>query len=183
MKNKIVFIPGWMDTVKNRVDFDGLDIWLDDVDIDSEIDSEYVVGHSLGANWALLNWMKNKNIKLILFAPLVANKNIFIWFWRWRQFLTEEGTDMNQERMKCYWHFIRDFRLLWLLLNSNLEHVLDVIPKDSITIIRGKNDQFFCDDEEAALIRNKGIKIIELDNVGHNWNDIVRKETQRIIDN
>jgi hypothetical protein len=76
MKNKIIFIPGWMDTVENRVDWPGLDIWKEKINPEIEIDSEYVVGHSAGANWDLLNWHKNRNTKLILVAPVIPKRNL-----------------------------------------------------------------------------------------------------------
>jgi len=33
MKNKIIFIPGWMDTVENLVNWPGINIWKEKANI------------------------------------------------------------------------------------------------------------------------------------------------------
>ena len=183
MKNKIIFIPGWMDTVANRVDFPGLDIWLKDIDIEERIDAEYVVGHSAGANWALLNWEKNKNTKLILFGPGISQRTLFDWLIRLIKFWFTEGTKINRERIKTLRHPIRALSLIIKLLRIDLMKIIYSVPEKDIIIIRGKDDKYLFDEKTANELKSSGIRTIKLDGVGHNWHEKVDEEIKKIINN
>lgn len=168
---KKIFIPGWMDTADNRVDFKGWEIWKNKIDPGEKIDAEYVIGHSLGANFALINWERNKNTKLILIGPLVPKRNIFSWFFRWIEFLFGEGTSISKKRLATFSHFISGAIQCFLLLSKNLMQIIDAVPKDSLVIIRGKSDKYFFCEDTANRLREKGVRIVEVEDAGHGWND------------
>ena len=182
MKNKKAYIPGWFDTVNNRVDYYGLDIWKEKIDPESKIDAEYVIGHSLGANFALLNWDINKNAKLILTNPAIGKKSITQWFLRWIKFIFSEGPDMNKKRARSFLNFFYNCKLCYKLLKIDLEKIIKKIPKENIVVIRGKNDNFFCNSEVCNFLREEGIKIIEIDEVGHHWDNKMSEEINKLIE-
>jgi len=54
------------------------------------------------------------------------------------------------------------------------------IKNDGITVIRGKNDKYFCDGLAIEFLKSKGIKIVEIDG-GHNWNEEMEKMMNNLI--
>jgi hypothetical protein len=181
MKNKIIFIPGWMDTVENLVSWPGLDIWKKKIDISQRIDAEYVVGYSIGANWALVNWKKNRNIKLILISPLIPKRKVRYWFFRWVKHEIFEGSKITVRRSKCFPHIFHGIYNLVKLMSVDPILIIEEIPKDNLIIVKGKKDNHFFDDEAVGIIREKEIRLIELDGVGHNWNERIVLEVEKII--
>jgi predicted alpha/beta hydrolase family esterase len=160
-----------MDTAENRVDFPGWEIWKKKIDPAQKIDAEYIIGHSLGANFALINWERNKNTKLILTGPLVPKRNIFSWLFSWIGFLFSEGTSISRKRLATFPHFISGMAQCFLLLSKDSMKIIDVVPKDSLVIIRGKNDKYFFCEDTANSLREKGVRIIEVEDAGHGWNE------------
>lgn len=63
--------------------FGGVDIWEEKADWRKRIDADVVVGHSLGANFALPNWRRNKNTKLVPVNPLVPKRTKMERVKRW----------------------------------------------------------------------------------------------------
>jgi hypothetical protein len=142
-KHKKLFIPGWMDTVKNRVNYDGIDIWKKDFNLKQKIDAQYLIGHSAGANYAVLNWQNNKDAKLILVNPSIPYRNIFIWFFIMVRFWIFEGTKLNSERMKCFKYLISSMFNLSKLLKIDLMPIVFEMPKENLIIIRGEKMIFY----------------------------------------
>lgn len=181
MKYEKVYIPGWFDTVENRVDYYGLDIWKEKINPETKIDAEYVIGHSLGANFALLNWSINKNTKLILTNPIIGKKNIADWFLRWLRFIFCEGADINGKRWQSLPHFFNNFKLCFKLIRVDSEKIIKEVTKENIIVIRGKNDNFFCDNETRDFLKKEGIKVIEIDEVGHHWDNRMNEEIEKLF--
>ncbi len=181
-KFKKIFIPGWMDTVHNRVDFDGVDIWKNDFDPDQKIDAEYIVAHSAGANYALLNWKNNKNAKLILIGPAIPRRDFFVWIYRIIKFWFFEGTNFNKERKECFKYCFSNISKIKKILSRDVTSIIFEIPKSDLTIIRGKEDRFIFDDMIARQLIAQGVNVIEIAGAGHHWNDRFREEVDRIIE-
>lgn len=181
MKNKIVFIPGWMDTVENLVNWPGVNIWKEKTDINQKIEAEYVVGYSTGANWALLNWHKNRNTKLILVMPLVPKRKVWNWFFRWLKHEILERSKITKERSSCFPYIIQGTINLIKLMKIDPISIISEISKEDLIIIKGKKDDYFFDGEAAKIIREKNIRLIELEEVGHNWNEKIILEIEKIV--
>ena len=181
MNKKVVFVPGWMDTAKNRVDFDGIDVWKENLPLNQKIEAEHIIGHSAGANYALFNWRNNKNSKLILVNPAIARRGIFKWLFRMVGFWIFEGTSLSKERIKSFKHFFSLVPKIIKLLKVDLIPIIFEIPRENLTIIRGKNDRFMFDQKIAGELKTKGIKIIEIEEAGHHWNKKIREEIDKII--
>ncbi len=178
---KKIFVPGWIDTADNHVDYPGLEIWKKKINPNDKIEAEYVVGHSLGANFALLNWEKNKNTKLILVGPLLPKRNIFSWLICWLKFLFTEGTFLNKKRLTTFPHFVSGIRLNLSLLSEDLMETFDRIPHENVIIIRGKEDKYFFNKKTADALKAKSIKIIEVEKAGHGWNKKFNEEIDKLI--
>lgn len=178
---KKIFIPGWFDSVENRVDYEGLDIWIKKINFSRRIEAEYVIGHSLGANYALLNWEKNKNTKLILVNPVVFHGSIPEYFCRWIKFLSGEGTRLGKKRLKCFFHPYLGIKQGLDLINKDYNKIIEQIPKNDILVIRGKEDKYFFDEKEAEKIKEKGIRVIEIGGVGHGWSKKFDEEINKNI--
>jgi hypothetical protein len=180
-KYKKIFIPGWIDTVKNRVDFDGIDIWKKSFDLNQKVNTEYLIGHSAGANWALLVWQNNREAKLILVNPVIPKRNIFSWFYRMIKFWIFEGTKISRERMKCFRYFFSSIPKIIKLLKVDLMPIIFEMPKENLIIIKGKHDDFIFDSKISNELKSKNINVIEIKEVGHNWSKKMEEEINRII--
>lgn len=178
--SKFVFIPGWMSAGKIYGYENSLDIWTENIDPKNKIEAEYVVAHSAGALFALLNWDANKNTKLILLGPMVPKRSAFGWLLRWGKFILTEGTHMPFARVKLFPHFISGTLCLLRLIKFDSFSILYNIPKENVVVIRGKQDNYLCDDGVASLLKERSIPIIEVDGLGHDWNDKASKLIEKI---
>jgi len=181
MKNKIIFIPGWMQTLGTYEKYEGLEIWKGKMDYKEKIDTEYVIGHSLGANFVVLNQCENKNTKIILINPLLPRRNIFNWIWRYIKTRRKEGFYSGRKVVNDFKNNIAGFFKFMALVRSDLLKMMDEIPKDKIIILRGRNDHFLCDEKTADIIKSKGINMIEIDEVGHKWDKKFNEEIEKIV--
>jgi pimeloyl-ACP methyl ester carboxylesterase len=156
-------------------------VWKDNLELNYRIDAEYIIGHSAGANYALFNWRNNRNSKLILVGPVIPQRNIFTWTYRMVKFWIFEWTTVSKERMSGFRHFSSSISKIVKLLRTDLMPIILEIPRENLTIIRGKNDKFLFDQKSADELRVKGIEIIEIEGVGHNWHEKIREEIDKII--
>lgn len=176
--NNYIFIPGFLDTAKYRKIEPGLEIWLRNIKQDEPLSAEYLIGHSLGANFALLHWQKYQGKKLILINPLIKKRKMSEWAYRWIRYLLFSENVFSWGRADTLLYLPSAFRKCFELLKPDFERLLTKIPKDDIIIIRGKKDKYLCDNEVAEFIKQQDIKIIEVSEAGHeidNFKDILDK--------
>lgn len=167
---KFFVFPGWMSRVKNYQLGDGAEIWQEAVDPGARFEAEYLVGHSLGANFALLNWQTNKNAKLILVGPIIFKKSLLNWFFRWLGYVFFEGLIISVKDIKSNKLFF-GLKAGFKLLKPDYLKIISEIPKENILVIRGKNDNFVCDKAAVDFFKKENIRLIEVEGCGHNWNE------------
>ncbi len=170
-EKKLFIIPGWMKSVGFYGDCKGLDIWKNNFNLNAQIDAAYIVGHSSGANFALINRSlnKNSNSKLILLNPLLPKKNFLYWIFQWMKFAFKGGIRVDKTMgIKQFFPALKNFAAL---LNFDPIKIIETIPKENLIIIRGSEDRFFCDDNAKKIIKEKNINLVEVDGLGHEWNE------------
>lgn len=165
----VVYIPGWLDRGEIHGYQNSRDVWAKEQDAQLNSETNYVIGHSIGAFIALDCWQKKKDIHSILVGPLVPQRNLLGWLWRWVKFILCEGTPLSPERLKTFLYIVQGTVKLVKLLRRDPLAILERVPKDHILIIRGKDDLFFCDEEAVRIFRERGIPTIEVAGAGHNW--------------
>lgn len=178
-KKKITLFPGGFQCVKNYGDYEGVDIWIGEEFPDGLKDSDIFIGHSAGASFAL-QYAANRTSKYIFVNPLVKKRNIFFLSLRWLKYAFQEGLPMKKFIPVKYWPGALK-KILELVKVDFLSAIKD-IPKGNITIIRGKKDNFFCDEEAARIIRENSVRLIEVD-AGHDWNENIEEAVRKIINN
>lgn len=178
--NKTLVIPGWMSRVKNYQLGDGLEIWQEFVDPATHLDAEYLIGHSLGANFALLNWRKNKNTKLILVSPMLSNITVFNWFFRWLRYIFNEGLTISSKDIRSNKIFF-GIKTAYGFLRLDYANIIREIPKEKLLVIRGKKDNFVCDKATAEFIKKEQIRLIEIEDCAHNWNEKFRQAVIAVL--
>ena len=176
---KVILLPGWMESVSHYNIYHGLDIWKENIDPKKKIDSEYVIGHSLGATFALVNWEYNKNTKLILVNPVVPKRNQFIAFGEITQSISVEGFDPGQTVGGG--HLITAAGKAFNFLDVDLLKIMKEVPKNDLTVLCGMEDKFFCDQNSVKLMQNSGIDVIEVEGAGHGWDTRFDDEIKKII--
>lgn len=176
-KKKIVLLPGTGQSVNNYEDYIGVEIWMT-MGLEDELrDAEYIIGHSLGASFALA-YNKNPNCKFILINPLVHKKSLSILILRWIKFMFSEGFEMKKAVPLKYWP--HTFRQALGLVRIDVLSAIRKFPKDNIFIIRGKKDNFFCDNKAVEILRGDGFKFIEVD-AGHDWNGNIAEAVKKMM--
>ena len=174
---KITLFPGGFQSVKNYGDYSGVDIWTGQEFVNELKDSDYFIGHSGGASFAIHD-AANQTSKFILINPLVQKRSIFSLFFRWLKFLILEGIKREKIIPVRYWFYA--LRKFLQLRKVDFLDFIKQIPKENLFVIRGKQDNFFCDGESAKIIEENNIKLVEVD-AGHDWNDNIAEAVREII--
>ncbi|MDE2399531.1 MAG: hypothetical protein KGL67_00750 [Patescibacteria group bacterium] len=176
MKKALIF-PGAFQYVKNYGGYDGLDIWLKSFPDELPV-ADYYIGHSGGVNFILSHYNSIKNGKFILVNPLIKKENFLFVLIRWFKFFFTEGISWRKVTPIRSWLF--GIKRVLEILNIDVLDTIIKIPKENITIIRGKNDNYFCDKKSVEILKNKGFKVLEVD-AGHDWNENIAKVVKSCI--
>ena len=172
-------MPGIGQSVNNYIDYNGLEIWMK-TGLENELDNtDYLIGHSLGASFALVH-NKNPNCKFILINPLIHKKNFVILVFRWIKFILFEGFKLKKVVPFKYWFYT--FINIFNLVKVDVLSAIKKLPKDNIFIIRGKKDNFFCDNEAVEIMKENGFEFSEID-AGHDWNENIAETVKRYLKN
>jgi hypothetical protein len=181
-KEKVVYLPGWLDLAELHPEFYGLEIWKQDIDPGERIETEYLVGNSLGCHFALLNWERNRNTKLILINPLLEKRLFLFWMWRWVKFALFEG--WKHFDLKKAGNSSNLFKIIGLarkFLSDDYWDIIKEMPPKDVLVIRGEKDHFFCDRYLARKIRLHQIPFQEISGMGHAWEDRYVEELDKFI--
>ena len=171
---KILLLPGWMESLQLYEDHKDFHVCIGKLD-DACSSTDCVVGLSLGALIALKN-IKYIKGKIILINPPIPRRTIFTWFVRWLNYVLHEGLFLERQSFtKNPIRYSRELIHCIQLLRTDFSDVFDNPQlKETLVVIRGKSDNYFCDEKAVNFLRSKNITIIEVDG-GHNWNQEVEK--------
>jgi len=175
--NNILLVPGTLQYVKHYKEFDGVDIWICNKKEKINLKAKYFIGHSLGVNY-ILNANVNDESKFIFVNPLIKKRSAFNLFVRWIKFLVFEG--FRGEKLVPVRYWLHVLRQVFLLLRVDVIGKLQEIPKENIFVIRGKQDNFFCDCEDVDILIKNNFKVIEVD-AGHDWNSNIARAVKDVI--
>jgi hypothetical protein len=132
------------------------------------LSADCVIGLSLGALEVLQDIGKIKG-RIILVNPPVPRRSLAAWFVRWLRFVVSEGLFLERQKFtKNPLRYAVALAQNIRLLQRDPFEMLSAAINAQMTVIRGKNDKFFCDKEAVAFFRSHNIKVIEVDG-GHNW--------------
>ncbi len=148
--------------------YEGIQIWQGEFNPDKKIKADVVIGHSIGAYYALLNWLKFKNYKLILVNPPLPQKKILPLIFRWTKYITQEP--VYHVKTIAWKYLLSNILNVIKLHQLNIEEIINQVSRDNLYIIRGVEDKYFCDVASAQFIKNHGWNLIEVPGCGHNWN-------------
>ncbi len=176
-KKTVTLFPGGFQMVKNYGGYPGVDIWTREKFQENVKNSDYFIGHSGGANFAV-RYAANQTSKFILINPLVQKRNIFFLLWLWLKFLILEGIRKEKIIPVKFWFFA--FKRVIKLVKMDFLTTVKSIPLENLIVIRGRKDSFFCDEGSAKIIKDNNIKLIEVD-AGHDWNENIAKVVQEVI--
>ena len=174
---KVVIIPGSFSLVSAYGGYEGIDIWLKNGESKNISESSWIVAHSAGVNYLLTQQILS-NQKIILINPLVKRRNWLSLLIRDIRFFIAEGIEKNKIIPLSSW-FYASKKVIRLLKINVLEN-LRKLPKENVVIIRGTKDYYFCDSENADLIKNDGFTLFEVD-AKHNWNQNIAEMVKKII--
>jgi len=178
---KIILIPGWLNTLETYKKYDGLEIWNEEkFNLEILKDADYIIAHSMGAIFTLLHWTQDIPAKIILVNPLFPKRHWIKWLLRLLKFHLFDNR-YPKILVAGLIKKLRGIKKCISMLKSDTTDLLNNISKENIIILRGKEDYYFCDSVACELIREKGIQLIEVDGVGHDWNEKFDEEVKRIV--
>ncbi len=174
---KVLVLPGWMTFIRFYEDNHDLDICYGKLD-EYPSNADYVIGVSLGA-MVVLRDIKYIQGRIILVNPPLPKRSLFAWFLCWFRYITTEGPFLERQgfTVNPFKFFIELARCV-KLLGTDFAQTLGSIPRDKLIVVRGKLDNFFCDDEAVEFLHSKGVNVIEYDG-GHN----LSLELEKTLDN
>lgn len=167
MEKKITFIPGWMFSADYCSLGEGINFWWNEIDFSQPIESEYLVGHSMGATVALRLWQSNKDKKVILVDPFIDQKSVLRSIIDWCRFALHEGV-ASKGRLGLK-HFPRNIKKVFEFPEENYWEILKNISRENIKILHGVNDLYLCGKNTCDKFRELGFEVIEIPEAGHNW--------------
>lgn len=173
-KENILVVPGTIQYAKNYGDYMGLDIWIEGANREVPSDAECFIGHSLGVSY-ILNSHIESGKKFIFINPLVKKRNLLDLFLRWIRFHIFEGIKREKVVPVKYW--AHTLKQVLKLLKVDVLGEMQKIPKEDVLVIRGLQDDFFCDKEDVEILKKNNFKVIEVE-AGHDWNDNVAKAVE-----
>ncbi|HEV7424694.1 MAG TPA: hypothetical protein VGO21_05950 [Candidatus Paceibacterota bacterium] len=170
---KVLLLPGWMTSIKLYEKYNDFNICFGELN-EEDFNADYVIGVSLGAMVALRDIKKIKG-KVILINPPLPKKNFFVWFVHWIKYIKNEGLFLERQKfttnpIKYIWELFKCIKLL----SIDFCKTLDNVSLDKVTVIRGKSDIFFCDEESVKFLRSKDIRVVEFEG-GHNLSPEMEK--------
>lgn len=178
---KIIFIPGWMYSPDYFKSGEGLNIWKDGIDFSKTPESEFLVGHSLGAAVALKMWLQDKNKKLILVNPFLGGKSFGRMFFNWIRFSFDEGFHDWDKHIKLS-YLPKNIKYLIELAGGDYLKILKEIPRENIKILHGEKDLYLCGQKVCNKLKEMRLEIHEVVEAGHNWHENFEKEIKKIIE-
>ncbi len=176
--DKILFIPGWLDTGGRNGYQNSLDVWDKNIDINKDFKVDYVIAHSVGSLVALYNWKLYKNFKIILVNPVILRRGIFR---RWYKFSISEGLPDSFKKSIKILHIITSLIKIVRLFKVPVLDIINTVPKENLAIIYGENDIYLFDREAIQKFREKGFRIEEVKGSGHNYEENIEKALLNII--
>ncbi len=177
MYNKVLIIPGSFSLVSAYEGYNGIDIWLKKNEKVEMGENDWIIAHSAGVNYLFSQKISN-NQKIILINPLIKKRNFISLMIRDIKFFIAEGIEKDKIIPLSNW-FYASKKVLRLLKINVLENI-QKLPKENLVIIRGVKDYYFCDSENADLIKSEGFTLFEVD-ARHNWNQNIAQKVQEII--
>lgn len=171
MFEEATFIPGWMDRPKFHKNLRGLDIWGKKIREDIKIRTKYILAHSIGCNFALLNWKHNQNCNLILINPTLGSGTFGDSSWKWLRYALTDGRKEVGTLERKFFCLLAPLSLLKVkkYVRKNVEELLKNIPKDKVIIISGEKDKYFCTKEDMSKLRERGFETLEIKGMKHNF--------------
>jgi hypothetical protein len=175
---KILLLPGWMTSIDLFESQNDLNVRIGKLN-EEDLSADYIIGVSLGALVTLKNLDQIKG-KVVLVNPPLPKRSILTWFVKWVNYTIHEGLFLERQ------HFTKNPIRLGLemvncikLLGADFSEALANFPHERLTVIRGKDDRFFCDDKAVLFLRSLNIKLVEYGG-GHNLSLELEKTLDQI---
>jgi len=176
--NKILFIPGWLDSGERLGYQNSLEVWNQNIDLDKNLEADYVIAHSVGSLVALHNWKIYKNFKIILVNPVISKEKILK---RWHKFTIHEGFPDSFKKSIKFFSIIPSLIKLTKLFKISTLEIINTIPKENLVIIYGENDRYLFDKKIINSLRERDYTIKEIKGAGHNYGPVLEEAVIKII--
>lgn len=157
---RILLLPGWMTSVDLFKKRDDMEVRIGRL-TNEDFSADYIVGVSLGALEVLKSLDQIKG-KVILVNPPLPKRSFFVWFARWVKYVVTEGLYLQRQHFtKNPIRFGAELINCIKLFHMDFSQVLANFPQARLTVMRGKDDRFFCDDKAVRFLLSLNVNIVE----------------------
>lgn len=178
--DKIIFIPGWLDSGELHGYKYSLDIWNKKIDLDKNLNADFVIAHSSGSLAALYNWNIHQNFKIILINPVLIKNNIFN---RWLKSMIFESAGFSLKRSRLLPYTFMALNKVLKLFKIPVMDIINKIPKEDLFIIYGAKDVYLSNFELVNEFKDRGFKIITINESGHSYDFRIEEIIRDIVYN
>jgi len=116
--------------------------------------------------------------KFIFINPQIRKRNLLSLLVSWIKFFFLEGIEWKKITPIRSWPF--GMKRLLEILRVDALGIMSELPKENLVVIKGKNDNYFCDRESAEILKYNGYTVIEVD-ADHDWNENIAKTVASYI--
>ncbi len=176
--NKIIFIPGWLDSGQRHGFCRSLELWGGLVNFNQDLKTDYVIAHSLGALAALSNWQKYRNLRIILINPVISRKGIIK---RWLRFNKYEGVPQSLRAGIRLLPLLLSFITIIKLFRVPALAIIKQMAPAQLFILRGEKDIYLADREFMMTLKERGFTVEQIDGAGHNYSHDFEKKIKEYI--
>jgi hypothetical protein len=176
--NKALIFPGAFQIVKNYGNYDGWDIWLKPYPKELPA-ADYYIGHSGGVHFILKHLDSTPKGKFIFVNPEIRKRGLLpIMFSFFKASVAEDIIHKPGKTPISSWPF--GLKTLFSILKVDVLNTMLKIPKENIIVIKGRNDNYFCNKESVEILRKNGFTVVEA-NAGHDWNQNIAEMVKSYI--
>lgn len=170
MKKDVLLFPGWMQNNSLYPNYSCVNLWEQEYVEPDLTKTKYLLGHSMGSLPALLSWEKNPDTTIILFNPLITKRSKVDLVFRFIVMMFISPGAIRALTGSVKWKYLPvAIKNAILFREVDALKIIKKIPKDKLIIIKGKNDNYFCDIDSAITLCHSNIAFIELADVNHFW--------------
>lgn len=142
--------------------------------------ADCVIGVSIGA-LAVLKDLNQLKGKVVLINPPLPKRSIFVWIFQWVKYIVGGLFIEHQKFTLNPIRWVVEISRAVSLFRIDFSNILREFPKDRLTVIRSRDDKYFCDLKALDFLRSLGVKVVEIVG-GHNWNLNTEEAMNKLIE-
>lgn len=176
--NRILFIPGWLDSGHRHGFCRSLEIWGGLISFNQDLKADYVIAHSLGTLAALSNWQQHRNFKIILINPVISKREIIKKWWRFNKY---EGVPQSLREGIRLLPLLLSFIIIIKLFRVPALAIIKQMTPAQLFVLCGEKDIYLADGGLMTTLKERGFIVEQISGAGHNYSHDFEEKIKEYI--